>query len=191
MTDVNNYLDALATVNRHGFGFLLAYGLTWLLAALIWRTKGDRAGAYAALFQGMIALPIAFGLVALTAVGSRPGDPTMNMLSTYLAVGQLMVLPLVIVLVMSRRYTMAVAILAATTAVHFLPYTWLYQTPIYLVMAIVIAIVIPIFIRVEDRRKNNDRGQQGDHRQKSVGVLICASTGAILLIGAVATLAIS
>ena len=179
MTHVTDYLDALATVNRHGFGFLLAYGLTWLLAALVWRTKGDRAGAYAALFQGMIALPVAFGLTALTAVGARPADPALNMLSTYLATGQLMVLPFVIVLVMSRRYTMAVATLAATTAVHFSPYTWLYQTPIYLVMAIVIAIVTATLIRVEDRR------------QLSVGALICASTGLVLLIGAVATFAIS
>jgi len=57
MTNVGDYLVALATVNRHGFGFLLAYGLTWLLAALVWRTKGDRAGAYAALFQGMVRRP--------------------------------------------------------------------------------------------------------------------------------------
>lgn len=179
MTSATTYLNALSVVNRHGFGFLLAYGLTWLLAAFIWRTKGDRAGAYAALFQGMIALPLAFGLAALTAVGTRPVDPTMDMLSTYLATGQLMVLPLVIVLVMSRRYTMSAAILAVTTAVHFLPYTWLYQTPIYLVMAIVLAIVISMLIRLEDRRK------------QSSGMLICASSGVILLVGAVATFVIS
>lgn len=179
MTHVDDYLAALATVNRHGFGFLLAYGVTWVLAGIVWRTRGDRAGAYAALFQGMVALPVAFGLTALTAVGTRPADPTMNMLSTYLATGQLMVLPFVIVLIVSRRYTMAVATLAATTAVHFLSYTWLYQTPVYLVMAIVIAIVTATLIRVEDRR------------QQSVGALICASTGAILLVGSVATFAIS
>ena len=56
---------------------------------------------------------------------------------------------------MSRRYTMAVATLAATTAVHFLAYTWLYQTPIYLVMAIVIAIVTATLSRLEDRRQRS------------------------------------
>ncbi|OLV19153.1 DUF7010 family protein [Deinococcus marmoris] len=179
MISAIDYLNALTTVNRHGFGFLLAYGLTWLVAALIWRTQGDRAGAYAALFQGMVALPLAFGLTALTAVGTRPEDPTMNMLSTYLATGQLMVLPLVIVLVMGRRYTLSAAILAATTAVHFLPYTWLYQTPIYLVMAVLLAIVIAMLIRLEDRR------------QQSSGALICAASGIILSLGAVAAFVVS
>lgn len=78
MTDVGDYLSALATANRHGFGFLLAYSTTWLVAAALWWRVSPQVGAYAALFQGMVALPLGLGLTALFAAGERPGDPTMN-----------------------------------------------------------------------------------------------------------------
>lgn len=174
---VSTYLHTLAVVNRHGFGFLAAYGTTWLLACLVWRLRGERAGAYAALFQGMVALPIAFGVTAVTATGPRPVDAVLGSLSTYLAMGQLMVLPLVVVTVMAHRWTLATAMLATTTAVHFLPYSWLYQTPVYLVMAIVLSLSVATLVRWEARRGS------------SAGSLVCGATGAVLWLGALACLA--
>lgn len=174
----SSYLHALAAVNRHGFGFLAAYGSTWLLAALAWRWRGERAGAYAALLQGMVALPIAFGLTAVTATGPRPDDPLLGSLSTYLAMGQLMVLPLVVVTIMAHRWTQASAMMAVTTAVHFLPYSWLYQTPVYVVMGVVLALAVATLVRLEARRET------------SSGALLCGATGVVLWVGAVACLAL-
>lgn len=172
------YLHDLAVTNRHGFGFLAAYGATWLLAGLVWRVVGERIGAYAALFQGMVALPVAFGLTSVAAVGARPEDALLGSLSTYLAMGQLMVLPLVVVTVMARRWTQATAMLAATTAVHFLPYSWLYPTPVYTVMAVVLALATATLVRLEVRRG------------ASSGALVCATTGVVLWVGAAVCLAL-
>lgn len=167
---------ALATVNRNGFGFLLAYGLTWSIAGLLWRTKGERVGAYAALFQGMAALPIALVVTAATAVGTRPDDATMNSLSFFLSAGQLMMLPLVIVLVMAGHYTVSVAFMAVVTAIHFFPYSWLYGTVLYLGIGLVIGVTTAVLMGRDNRHAG------------SAGALVCGTTGGTLLLGAVAAL---
>lgn len=172
--DVQPYLDALAETNRQGFGFLVAFGVTWLVAALIWTAIGDRAGAYAALLQGMVGLPAGLALTAWGVVGERPENDTMNELSIYLSVGQLFVLPLVIALLARGYYVVAVASLSAVTAVHFVPYTWLYGTPIYVAIAAVIAVGIAVIV---------GRGLEiGRH----AGLGVCALTGTALLLGGVA-----
>lgn len=173
--DAQDYVRELAQVNRNGAGFLLAYGLTWLISAgLGWRF-GERVGTYAALFQGMVGLPLGLLLTLVTADGSRPDDPTLNALSIYLSMGQLLILPLVIVLTASGRNTLAVAALAVTLAVHFVPCSWLYATPIYLVVASVIAVGTAVLIAKQTR-------------QGSSVPEICALTGIALLLGGVVAL---
>lgn len=137
--DVLDYLHELALVNRGGAGFLLAYGVTWLVAAAVAWKFGARAGAFGALFQGMVGLPMGLGLTALLARGPRPEEETLNALSFYLSMGQLLVLPLAIILIVKERYSLAVGVLATVLAVHFVPYAWLYQTVTYLVVAVVVA----------------------------------------------------
>lgn len=171
--DVQDYLWQLAQVNRHGFGFLLGYGLTWWAAAVIARRFGDRVGAYAVLFQGLVGLPLGLMLTAVAAVGPRPEDPTFNALSIYLSMGQLLVLPLAIVLIIREHYRLAVAVLAVVLAVHLIPYAWLYRSPVYLAVGIVIAVGSAVVIG----------------RQTRTGLaipLICAVTGSALLLGSVA-----
>lgn len=99
-----------------------------------------RTAAYATLFQGMVALPIALGLTAITATVDRPELDGMDMLSVLLSVGQLLVLPLVIFLVATRRYTLVPLAMAIVLVVHFAPYSWLYATPLYLIMGAAVAI---------------------------------------------------
>ncbi|KAB7739574.1 hypothetical protein GA707_20225 [Nostocoides sp. F2B08] len=173
--DVQEYLRELAQVNRNGFGFLLAYGSTWLAAAVLGWRFGERVGTYAALFQGMVGLPLGLLLTAAAADGPRPQDASLNSLSIYLSMGQLLILPLVIVLVTLERYTVAVAALAVTLAVHFVPYSWLYSTPIYIVVAAVVAVGTAVLIA----RKGPDR---------ATGGRICALTGAALILGGLAAL---
>ncbi|MBK0330418.1 hypothetical protein I8D64_03275 [Brachybacterium sp. MASK1Z-5] len=191
-------LSQLATVNHHGFAFLLAYGLTWLLAAGVWRWRGQRAGAYAVLLQGVIALPIAFGLMALTAAGPRPQDSLLDELSTALAVSQVFALPILIYLILRRAHRQVPIVLAAVTIVHFSPYWWLYRTPLYMVLAGVLAIGLFVVCRLADRRADALAGAGPDAPAALRGGAgpsatpgdwaIPAFTGAVLVIGAIIAL---
>src|SRR5690625_7480995 len=57
-----------------GVAFLAAYGVTWLICGVLWRRASERVAAFATLFQGMVAFPVALGLSALIgAIGqARP-----------------------------------------------------------------------------------------------------------------------
>lgn len=175
---VNDDLQQLATVNHHGFAFLLAYGLTWLLAAIVWNRAGERLGAYAVLFQGVLALPVAFGLMALTSAGPRPDNPLLDQLSTTLAVSQVFALPVLIYLIIARSYRNVAVVLGAVTIVHFAPYSWLYQTPLYLVLAGVLAIGLFIVCRLHDRSTEKINSGRG-------AWTIPAFVGCVLVIGSV------
>lgn len=137
---IPEYTHALGEATGHGWGFLAAYGGTWLVCAILWYRTSPRTAAYATLFQGMVALPIALGLTAITATVDRPELDGMDMLSVLLSVGQLLVLPLVIFLVATRRYTLVPLAMAIVLVVHFAPYSWLYATPLYLIMGAAVAI---------------------------------------------------
>lgn len=182
MIDVGDYLSALATVNRHGFGFLLAYGTTWLAAAALWWRLGPRVGAYAALFQGMVGLPVALALTALGADGEAPRDPTLTALSIYLAMGQLLVIPPVIVLIRRGTYVLAAALQAVVVAVHFVPYSWLYSTPVYVVGGLVIAVAVTVVLARQDRWA----GEQPPGR--TPGALVCLSVGVPMALGGLVAL---
>lgn len=176
MADLDSDLVALAEATHHGFGFLTAYGLTWVAAGLLWRVWGPRVGAYAALFQGMVALPLALGLTALAATADRPDNPLLDTLSVALSMGQLLMIPLVIILVIAGRFDVAVAAFAVTTAVHFVPYSWLYQTPVYLVVGVLIGVGTAVLV------------QRSLARERSSGAGVCALCGGVLLAGAVVAL---
>lgn len=151
--DVNDYLTQLAAANHHGFGFLVAYGTTWLVAAVLGWRLGARVGAWAALFQGMVGLPLGLALTAVAAQGARPEDQTLNALSVYLGSGQLLVLPLAVALVRARRHLLAVVVLAVVLAVHLVPYSWLYGTAAYLVVAVVVAVGTAVVVARSHRAR--------------------------------------
>lgn len=173
--ETQDYLRELAQVNRNGFGFLLAFGVTWGVAAVVGWRLGDRAGAYAALFQGMVGVPLGLLLTWLVADGPRPTDPALGSLSVYLAAGQLLALPLAAVLVATGRHTVAVATLATMLAVHFVPYAWLYATPVYLVVGGLVAVGTAVLVATGSRRA-------------STGPVVCALVSSTLVLGAVAAL---
>lgn len=180
MSDVERYVETLAQVNQHGYAFLLAYGTTWCMTGLVWRRFGARVGAYTALFQGMVALPAALALQAATAQGERPIDPVLNELSVYLSTGQLLALPVAIVLIMDRRYAVATLLLSVVTAVHFAPYSWLYGTPLYVVTAGAITIGVIVVLKRWGEEAETD----------ATGPPVCLVTGVALLAGALAALVI-
>ncbi len=166
--ELAQYLEDLARANRHGWAFLAAYGLSWLGCAGFWARASPRTAAYATLFQGLVALPVALGLTALGP--PRPSHPVLDDLTVVLATGQLLGLPVVVYLVLSRRYELVPLAMVVLLVVHFAPYSWLYQTPLYFVLGAAIAVSSVVAMT---------------HSETAGPLRTCVSTGVLMLVGAV------
>ena len=177
---IPEYTHALGEATRHGWGFLAAYGVTWLVCALVWRRASSRTAAYATLFQGMVALPAALGLTALTAGTHRPELEGMDMLSVLLSAGQLLALPLVILLVATRQYTRVPLAMVIVLVVHFAPYSWLYATPLYLIMGAAVSIGVTAALGIRGRADRTE--EQRSRIQAGRASMI---TGVVLILSAV------
>jgi hypothetical protein len=137
---VEEYRRALGEATGHGWGFLAAYGLTWLGCALAWRRSSAQFAAYCTLFQGVVAIPLALVLTAVSQRAARPSMPGMDSLSILLSSGQLLALPVVMYLVATGRFTLVPLLMTILLVVHFAPYSWLYATNLYLVMGGLLAV---------------------------------------------------
>jgi hypothetical protein len=134
-------LGLLAEQTMSGLAFLAAYGVTWSVCGVLWRRASERTATYATLFQGMVAFPAALGLSALIgAIGQeRPVSEEITQLSVLIGTSQLLGLPFLIYLIVKQLYTLSPFAAAVITSMHFVLYSWLYQTPIYIVMAVLIS----------------------------------------------------
>lgn len=175
MDGVEQYVAQLAQVNRHGFGFLLAYGVTWTVVAGLWNWFGPRVGGFAMIFQGMVAAPVALGLTALAATGPQPEHPALESLTFYLLFSQMVMIPLVVVLLVRERYLDGAVVFTTVLAAHFVPYSWLYGTVLYAVLALLVALAVALVVGVQDR--------WGVDVQRKAGVWITLANGLILLTG--------
>lgn len=179
---IEQYITELGAATRHGWGFLAAYGLTWLACWWSWRRRSPRTAAYVTLFQGMVALPLALALTSATPGPPRPTMPGMDSLTILLACGQLLGLPVVIFLVAGRRFTLVPLSMVILIVVHFAPYSWLYGTPLYVVMGGVLSVGAVVAAGATDGHQPRPR----DLGVTSAG-RVCLSTGVgLLLSGAVA-----
>ena len=182
---VDEYRDALALATGHGWGFLAADGLTWTAAAVAWRRWGRRIGAYVTLLQGLVALPVALLVTAVTVGSDRPDLAGMDSVSVFLAVGQVLGLPIVISLVTRGKFEQVPTAMVLLVAVHFAPYSWLYATPLYLVMGAAVA-VGSVLADASARRD----GAPETACDAVAAERICLSTGAVMLASAAAALAL-
>ncbi|WP_144122723.1 DUF7010 family protein [Catellatospora sichuanensis] len=179
---VEEYIQALALANRHGWAFLAAYGTTWMLCALAWLRASPRTAAYITLFQGAVALPGALALTALIPGPPRPDLAVFDSLSVTIATGQLLGLPVVIFFVISGRHTLVPLVMVTILVVHFAPYTWLYGTPLYAMMGAAISLSAVLLTHRAER--------EGGPGQVVGARRVCLSTGLLMLSGAVAALAL-
>lgn len=173
-------LTLLAEQNRSGVSFLVAYGVTWIACAACWRYASERTAAYATLFQGLVAFPAAMALSYLIgALGQgRPVSDEITSLSILIGTSQLLGLPFLIYLTVKAKYRLVPFAFAAITSMHFVLYAWLYQTPLYIIMAVLVSggtaaimLIIP------------------ESRARTAAIRVCAFTGGILLLTALAFLA--
>lgn len=180
--DVEEYTRALAIANRHGWAFLAAYGTTWLISAAAWARATPRTAAVVTLFQGMVALPLALVLTLLTLGPPRPSLEALDSLSVAMATGQLLGLPVVIFFIMSQRYTLVPLGMVVLLVVHFAPYSWLYGTPLYMVMGGAISITAVVVSRRAER--------EGGPGPTAGALRTCLTTGVLMLAGAGMALAL-
>jgi hypothetical protein len=128
---------ALAEVSAHSAGgapFLLAFGATFLITALLAFILPRPTVALIAMFQGGLALPAALWLERRLGWRRMSADNPLRALSAQLAMSQNLALPAWIVAYSLNPGAVPV-VMAATGAAHFLPYAWLHRTRVYAVLA--------------------------------------------------------
>jgi Flp pilus assembly protein TadB len=140
--DLTESLNALAEQNHYGVAFLVAYGATWVLCGIAWRYLQPGRAALVTLFQGMVAAPVALALSFATGAlgGDRPVDDAITHLSILIGASQFLGLPFLIFLHARSLFTLVPYAFAAVCSMHFVLYSWLYQTPWYVLMSVAIVI---------------------------------------------------
>jgi hypothetical protein len=141
-----NHLDNLTTAREEvtassagGAPFLIAFGSTLLITGLLGLVLTTKAAAVVLLFQGNVALPLAFWLERRLARRRLSADNPLRSLSIQLANSQIVALPAVIMTFSFAPWAVPAAF-AAIGGGHFLPYMWLQRTRIYLVLGIVVSL---------------------------------------------------
>ncbi|MBO0596811.1 hypothetical protein I2485_15255 [Nesterenkonia sp. E16_7] len=172
-------LQELADQNISGAAFLLAYGMTWLVCAVLWERATSRTAAVATLFQGVIAFPAAIGLSFLIGAFNQPSPvpAEITQLSILIGTSQLLGLPFLIYLAVTERYSLLPVAFASMVSMHFVLYSWLYQTPWYIVMAVLISVAAVIMMATAPKAPE----RVGPAR-------VCWVTGILLLLTAAAFL---
>lgn len=171
-------LEALAEQNHYGIAFLLSYGASWIACGVLWRILTPGNAALATLFQGIVASPIGFGLAyAIGALGrDRPVDDAITVLSLYIGGSQFLGLPFLIYLQKREMFTLVPYGFVAICAMHFVLYSWLYQTPLYVVMSMSIAVGGTIIMFYNDGHPDETRAASQ----------VCFFTGGAMLLTSVA-----
>ena len=137
--DLRHALDEVSASSAGGAPFLIAFGFTLMASAVVSYFVPLKTAAIVVMFQGNVALPIAFWLERRMARGTMARDNPLRSLSIMLAMSQLLGLPAVFI-AYSYHPAMVPAALAAIGAAHFVPYAWLHRTRLYIVLGVAVAV---------------------------------------------------
>ncbi|MGQ0629291.1 MAG: DUF7010 family protein [Phycisphaerales bacterium] len=153
-----------------GAPFQLVYGVAWIAAGMLTFVAPPHFAPWLYVFMGLPAAPLAI-LIERKAgyLPPRKADPLMP-LAMQLLFLQILAFPAILLVWDASPHYLPVAF-AAIVGAHFLPYQWMYRTPIFGVLAFLVALgpyVLAIIVR-----------EQALHW---TGVLV----GVIMLIGAAA-----
>ncbi len=169
-------LEQLTEMNYSGVAFLFSFGATWLICAAFWKLTTAKTAGYATLLQGLVALPIALTVSYLIgALSENPGGDLFTQLSITIAMSQMLILPLIIVMQAKEQHTLVPFVFSGSISIHFVMYAWMYQTWLYILMPVMIAVGIA-FIYGTDKN-----GDQAYPTSKAAG-RSCFLTGLTLVI---------
>jgi hypothetical protein len=137
--DLDRARHDIVVSSSAGAPFLIAFGLSLLACAVLGLVIPVATMAWVVLFQGNLALPLAFWLERRMAPRFMDPANPLKTLSIQLAMTQIVALPAVL-LVNSYHSALVPAALAAIGGGHFLPYAWLQRTRLYLVLGVLISV---------------------------------------------------
>jgi hypothetical protein len=122
-----------------GAPWLIAFGFTLTLTAVLSFVVPLKTVVLAVIFQGGLAVPLAFALERWLGTGPMSTRHPLRPLSIQLAMVQTLALPAVI-LMYAVNPALVPATFAAIGGAHFLPYAWLHRTRIYLFLGLAISL---------------------------------------------------
>jgi hypothetical protein len=122
-----------------GFPFLLVFGIVWIAGGVLsYVVPGELAG-WVYVFLGMPAMPIAIALDRrLGYVRATEPDPLLPLTLQILFV-QIVAFPAILLVWNATPQHLPVAF-AAIVGAHFLPFQWVYRTPIYGFLGVAVAV---------------------------------------------------
>lgn len=132
-------LDEVSASSAGGAPFLIAFALTLAASGVAGLLLPLKVAAVVVLFQGNLALPLAFVLERRMAARSMAADHPLRPLSVQMAMSQIVALP-VVLLIYFLEPAYVPAAMAAIGGGHFLPYAWLHRTRIYAVLGVAVSL---------------------------------------------------
>jgi hypothetical protein len=138
-SDIDSLRQNAILASVAGFPFLLVFGFVWIAAGALSYGVPRNIAPWMYPGLGAVAAPIAMALERrLRYVPVANPDPLLPLALQLLFV-QMLAFP-AILLVWDATPDLTPVAFAAIVGAHFLPYQWLYQTRIYGVLAIIVAV---------------------------------------------------
>ena len=137
--DIDYALDDVSASSAGGSPFLLSYGLTFCATAILSFFLPLQTVAVIAMFQGAVALPLAFWLERRLGLKKMASDNPLRSLSGQMAISQALGLPALIA-TYSLDPNLVPLVLASLGGVHFLPYAWLQRSHVYIYLAVAVSV---------------------------------------------------
>lgn len=137
--DLEQALNEVSASSAGGSPFLLSYGLTFFITAVLSLFLPLPTSALIAMFQGAAALPLAFWLEGRLGTKRMSSGNPLRQLSGQMAVSQALGLPALIA-VYSLNPGLIPLVLASLGGVHFLPYAWLHRSRVYIYLAVAVSL---------------------------------------------------
>lgn len=150
-SDLIQAQDEVSASSAGGAPFLIAYGATLFVTGILYYFLPLETVALIAIFQGTVALPVAFWLERRLGWQKRTAENPLQSLSVQMAMSQVLALPATIIAYSLNPATVP-AVLAAIGGGHFLPYAWLHRTRYYAIMAVAVSIgafIIQLLLRAD------------------------------------------
>lgn len=132
---LDDVLRSASDSSAVGAPWLIAFGISVSVVAVLSFVLNTRATALVTLFQGGAAMPVAFWLERRMGTGTLSKDHPLWPLAMQMMFVQLVALPAVIMLYPDHPELVPAAF-AAVAGAHFLPYAWLHRTPVYIGLAV-------------------------------------------------------
>ncbi|MCT8341276.1 hypothetical protein MG296_14535 [Flavobacteriaceae bacterium TK19130] len=145
--DFTSAFNDLINATHSGFAFLIANGIGWLAVGMTSLRLSVEKTAKVLLYIGILTMPLAFVLRSILGFADYSPENPLNELGLLLAFSPVVGLAIVIISYIKLPLYMP-SLVSALLGAHLLPYSWLYQTNIYLIVGILVAIVPSILMLI-------------------------------------------